>query len=327
MDQLDARQLLQSVARLVEKPDIKALELSLIATLTKIIKPASIRLCQLHRDPDAPQQQLLVYAEPYETAPLESAPAFVECLQTGRMVVTRKGARLLAIHPIQVRSGTVGFLVIECDKEDAGDHEIVSILLDFYKNYASLLYDTERDVLTGLLNRKPFYEKVLQLIGAQRNAPADAAAGSEVCLAVIDIDHFKAVNDQYGHLVGDETLILFAHTMVEAFRGGDLLFRMGGEEFVVVLKDVDMARALAVLERLRHAIEARDFPQAGRLTASIGASLVTADDLPTNLIDRADKALYYAKTSGRNQVCFYENLVAEGKLSVMQKRQTDIELF
>lgn len=326
MDQLDARQLLQSVTRLVEKPDIKALELSLIATLSKIIKASSIRLCQLHLDPAAPQRQLLVYADPYEAAPLESAPAFRECLETERKVVVRKSTRVIVIHPIKVRSGIVGFLVVECEKEDAQDQDIVSILLDFYKNYASLLLDTERDVLTGLLNRKSFYEKVLQLIGSYRKATPNAA-GRAVCLAVIDIDKFTQVNDQYGHLVGDETLILLARTMLDVFRGGDLLFRMGGEEFVVVLKEIDMGRASAVLERLRQVIEERVFPQVGRLTASIGASLLVADDLPMNLIDRAHKALYYAKANGRNQVRFYENLVSEGKLSALQKRHTDIELF
>lgn len=326
MDPLDTRQLLQSVTRLVETPDVRALELSLIATLGKIIKATSIRLCQLHEDADVPGQRLLVCSESQKAVPLEGAPAFVECLRTERMVVVPKDDHLLVIHPITVRRGIVGFLAIECDKEDAHDQEIIGILLDFYKNYASLLYDTERDVLTGLLNRKSFYEKVLHLIGSRRDAAASADGGTACCLAVIDIDHFKNVNDQYGHLVGDETLILFARTMVEAFRGADLLFRMGGEEFVVVLKDVDKARALMVLERLRHSIEARDFPQLGKLTASIGASLVTAGDLPTNIIDRADKALYYAKANGRNQVCFYEDLVAEGKLSALH-RGTDIELF
>lgn len=326
MDKLDTRQLIQSVTRLVEQPDVRALELSLIATLSKIIKATSIRLFQLHLDPDVPGQRLLVHAETQKTVSLESAPAFVECLQTERKVVVREDGHVLSVHPIAVRSGVVGFLVIESAKEDGSDQDIVSILLDFYKNYASLLYDNERDVLTGLLNRKSFYEKVLQLIGSQRGVLPNADGGTGCCLAVIDIDHFKNVNDKYGHLVGDETLILFARTMVEAFRGADLIFRMGGEEFVVVLKDVDKARALMVLERLRHIIEVRGFPQLGTLTASIGASLLTASDLPTNIVDRADKALYYSKANGRNQVHFYEDLVAAGKLSVMQ-RQTDIELF
>lgn len=323
MDRSYARQLLQSVTRLVEKPDIRALELSLIATLEKITKASSIRLCQLHFDPSSPGERLLVYSDPHEAIPLQRAPAFAECLQTEQRVVIYKEAHVVTIHPIKVRSGLVGFLVIESESEDAHDQEIVSILLDFYKNYASLLQDAERDVLTGLLNRKSFYEKVLQVIGAQRNV-APGAPG--YCLAVIDIDYFKKVNNEYGHLVGDETLILFARMLVDAFRGGDLLFRMGGEQFVVLLKDVTAAGAMAVLDRLRGSIAERDFPQLGRLTTSIGASMITASDLPMNIIDRADRALYHAKTNGRNRVYFFEDLLAQGKVSVMQ-RQTDIELF
>jgi diguanylate cyclase (GGDEF)-like protein len=323
MDKLDKRQLLQSVTRLVEKPDIRALELSLIATLGKLVKAASVRLCQLHRDPDSPDQRMLVYSDPYERVAFESAPAFVECFNTQQKVVVPRDGRVLVIYPIKARREIVGFLTLDCENDDAHDHDVVSILLEFYNNYASLLYDNERDVLTGLLNRKSFYDKVLQVIGPLRDTP-DKAAGA--CLAVIDIDHFKRINDKYGHLVGDETLILFARAMVEAFRGGDLLFRMGGEEFVVVLKEVDIASSWVVLERLRHTIEQIDFPQLGQLTVSIGVSEVLGTDLPMNTMDRADKALYYAKESGRNRVYAFENLVAEGKLSVVE-RKTDIELF
>ncbi|HLF24652.1 MAG TPA: GGDEF domain-containing protein, partial [Burkholderiales bacterium] len=143
---------------------------------------------------------------------------------------------------------------------------------------------------------------------------------------VVDIDHFKNVNDRYGHLYGDEILLLFSQTMVEAFRGADLLFRVGGEEFVIVLKGVDLERALFVLERFRRTIEEKSFPQVGTITASIGASTITANDLSTSIIDRADKALYYAKSNGRNQVHAYENLVAAGKLTDA-KHDSAAELF
>jgi diguanylate cyclase (GGDEF)-like protein len=325
MDQLDTRQLLQSVTRMVEKPDVRALELSLVATLSKIIKSLSIRLCQLQRDPENPEQRVLICSETQKRMPLESTPGFQECLQSERKVVVIEKDHVLAIHPIMVRSGMVGFLAIASEKEDEHDQEIVSILLDFYKNYASLLYDNERDTLTGFLNRNSFYEKVLQLIGFQRGGARIADANGGSCIAVIDIDNFKSVNDEYGQLVGDETLILFARAMAESFRGADLLFRVG-EEFVVVLKDVNQARAAMVLDRLRHSIEARDFPQLGRLTVSIGASLVTAGDLPMNIVDRAKKALAYAKSNGRNQVRFYEDLAGEGKVSVTQ-RPMHVEFF
>lgn len=325
MEQLDTRQLLQSITGLAEKSDVRALELSLIATLSKIIKAKSIKLCQLHQDFDIPERRVLVCAETQKRIPLDSEPGYAECLQTERKVVVPEDDHVVVIHPIRTRNGLVGFLCVECKEEDRGDQDIISTLLDFYKNYVSLLHDTERDVLTGLLNRRSFHEKVLQAIGAQGSPARRSDAGSGCCLAVIDIDRFKNVNDQYGHLVGDETLILLARTMADWFRGADLLFRMG-EEFVVVLKDVDKARASMVLERLCREIEARRFPQLGQLTASIGASLLGADDLPMAIVDRANKALAYAKANGRNQVRFYEDLVAEGKLAAMQ-RETQVEIF
>jgi diguanylate cyclase (GGDEF)-like protein len=176
------------------------------------------------------------------------------------------------------------------------------------------------------LNRKTFDEKVLQIIAAQRSNDTGAATPRGACLAVVDIDHFKSVNDRFGHLYGDEILLLFSQAMMETFRGADLLFRVGGEEFVIVLKDVDLERALFVLERFRRTIEEKSFPQVGTITASIGASAITANDLSTSIIDRADKALYYAKSNGRNQVHAYENLVAAGKLTDA-KHDSTAELF
>lgn len=230
------------------------------------------------------------------------------------------------IHPIKGTNGVIGFLVVVCAQDDPKDQEIVSILLGFYKNYVSLLDDNQRDKLTGLLNRKTFDDRMLQIIAAQRSAQQTNDGRGGYCLAVLDIDHFKRVNDKFGHLYGDEVLLLFAQAMVEAFRGGDLLFRIGGEEFVVVLKDVDLTRALAVLQRFRHTIENLSIPQVGKITTSIGASLITAKDLPASVIDRADQALYYAKNGGRNQVHAYEALAAEGKLKIV-KDENNSELF
>jgi diguanylate cyclase (GGDEF)-like protein len=334
MTKLDNRQLLQSVTRLIEKPDIKAFEVSLIATLREIISARSIRFCQLHENPEVPGQKLVVFAKPYETSAdselyraivLDHDPALANCMRTGAITVNQQpDASVRIVHPIKSRSGVVGFLVVESDKDDPRDQEIVSILLGFYKNYTSLLHDTQRDELTGLLNRKTFDEKVLQIIATQRSRKNGGAGGA--CLAVVDIDHFKSVNDRFGHLYGDEILLLFAQTMIETFRGADLLFRIGGEEFVIVLKDVDLERALFVLERFRKIIEDKSFPQVGRITASIGVTSITSNDLPTSIIDRADQALYHAKSSGRNQVHAYENLIAAGKLTAT-KHDSEAELF
>lgn len=338
MAELDSRQLLRSVTRLTEKPDVRALDLALIATLREIIPVTSIGFRQLRENPDVPGQKLLLHATPHEAGadavlhkavPLESEPAFAECVRTMSKVVVPDpaGRGVRVIHPVRGRRGVTAFLVVGGEREDPKDQEIVAILLRFYRNYSALLHDSQRDELTGLLNRKTFDEKIVQIIMSQRLAPVAVGDGrGGCCLAVLDIDHFKRVNDQFGHLFGDEILVLFARAMTETFRGADLLFRMGGEEFVVVLREAGLSEALLVLERFRQTIEARAFPQVGRITASIGISLITTNDSPTSVVGRADQALYYAKDHGRNQVHAYEHLLAQGKLFVA-KRGTDPEFF
>jgi diguanylate cyclase (GGDEF)-like protein len=147
-------------------------------------------------------------------------------------------------------------------------------------------------------------------------------------LAVADIDHFKQVNDRYGHLYGDEILIHFARLMRRTFRAGDLLFRFGGEEFVAVF-GVDQEEAgEAPLERFRRATMDYKFPKVEGVTASIGVTSVGDGSLPaTTLIDRADQALYYAKSHGRNRVCAYEALVASGEIAAPAKSSSDATLF
>jgi diguanylate cyclase (GGDEF)-like protein len=134
-------------------------------------------------------------------------------------------------------------------------------------------------------------------------------------LAVIDIDHFKRVNDNFGHLIGDEVLLLMAGLMRTNFRFHDQIYRFGGEEFVVLMRCADHTDAAAALERFRHKVEEFAFPQVGTITASVGFSALRADDTPGTAFDRADKAVYYAKAHGRNQVCSYSVLVQAGELT------------
>ena len=337
--QLDSRRLLQSVVRLTEKPDVRAFELSLLVTLNELVVAKNIKLCKIHQGPEGPDQKIVVYVSPrddtttedeaFETALVESDEDFVACLQTGQKTVTpyAQGSGVRIVHALKTDKAIVGFLILECEAHHPKDQELVVIMLGFYKNYVSLLAYSQHDQLTGLLNRKTFDETVVRIIASQRSPHARSSDGQGgYCLAILDIDHFKRVNDRFGHLYGDEVLLLFARTMIEAFRGGDLLFRIGGEEFVVVLKDVDLVRALVVLERFRQSVEEFSFPQVGTLTTSVGATVINSEDIPISLIDRADRALYFAKNNGRNRVCTFENLLAEGKLTV-SKDESNVELF
>ncbi|HSM99565.1 MAG TPA: GGDEF domain-containing protein [Rudaea sp.] len=156
------------------------------------------------------------------------------------------------------------------------------------------------DPLTGLSNRRTLDVMAAQaLASAQRHDRPSA-------LLMIDVDHFKRINDDCGHAAGDEALQLLAATLRRELRNEDLLGRLGGEEFVAVLPESDTEDALASAERLRRAVEELDFAAAGRpvqLRISIGvATLREGDDLGA-LLRRADAALYAAKRAGRNCVC------------------------
>jgi len=145
-------------------------------------------------------------------------------------------------------------------------------------------------------------------------------------LAVMDIDYFKRVNDKFGHLYGDEVLLLLSRNMQRIFRQHDKLFRFGGEEFVVVLDRTSLENAKNVLERFRLAIEQYDFPQVGQVTISIGFVRLDKAEVPSSIVGRADQALYHAKQHGRNQVVFYEDLISEGDLKE-EHYSDDLELF
>jgi len=158
------------------------------------------------------------------------------------------------------------------------------------------------DSLTGLYNRRYLQSHLAALIADRQNR------GKGLSLCVLDIDHFKAVNDSYGHDAGDEVLREFGQRMRRHVRGVDMLARFGGEEFVVVMPDTDPVVAFHAAERIRRAIEAEPFAihrgtRSITLTCSIGMAGVNPDDnAPDLLIKRADEALYRAKRGGRNRV-------------------------
>jgi len=150
----------------------------------------------------------------------------------------------------------------------------------------------------------------------------------QMAVLLIDIDHFKQVNDRHGHLVGDEALRAVATILRSAIRAKDVIGRFGGEEFVILLQNTPEQATAGALERLRAAVQRHRFPQIGHATISVGWTRIRPQDAPSDAIGRADAALYYAKGSGRNQVLQHERLVAEGKLAPgAQRPAADIELF
>ena len=157
------------------------------------------------------------------------------------------------------------------------------------------------DDLTGLLNRRAMLDRM------QLEQRRSLRSGSPLLIAQLDIDHFKAVNDTHGHAAGDLVLQSFADTVRRNVRDTDVLARWGGEEFVLLLCDTPAADAVALMERLRQAVQAMQVPvaQGGQpitVTVSIGLARHAPADPLAGTLERADRALYAAKAGGRNRV-------------------------
>ncbi len=126
--------------------------------------------------------------------------------------------------------------------------------------------------------------------------------GESFCLLMFDLDHFKTVNDNYGHDVGDQVLIEVVQLSMETIRHSDVLARWGGEEFMVLLPQANLDMALSLGQRLRQRISKHTFTGAGHLTVSIGVTHMEEGYTVDELLKRVDDALYEAKESGRNRV-------------------------
>ena len=161
------------------------------------------------------------------------------------------------------------------------------------------------DPLTGILNRRGF-ENSAKIIFADQ-----AALGKGLCLLMVDIDHFKTINDTYGHLFGDKVIRAVAKTLKSKVRGQDSVARVGGEEFALLLAETDISGARTVAEYMRqtiedckiHRIDAQE--NIGGITISIGVAEYTSGNSFVDLLGHADKALYASKKQGRNRTTVY----------------------
>ncbi len=339
---------IEHLAEITGFRDRDVLDVTLVGALRDLLLPASVAIYRILGE--APQQRWMtrarllpgdvaatadpLWADP-ESLPLaDSVPDRYACLRR-QEVFTVPGSPAMAYFPLTSDNEAVGVLEIATAAPmEPADVRLVGSILRIYRNFQGLLDYSERDTLTGLLNRKTFDDSFLRIAagpqidaedlakpGLRRPSPQDTA-----WLGVIDIDHFKHVNDTFGHLMGDEVLLLLSRLMRGSFRFQDRLYRFGGEEFVVLMRCGGVDDALAAVERLRANVERYPFPQVGHITVSVGLTALRPGDSPASAFDRADKAVYYAKQHGRNQVRHHATLVSEGHL-VDESRTSDIELF
>ena len=339
--------LVDHLAALTGSRDRELLDMTLVGALRDLLRPLQVTIyrstgelgnerwltrARLHAD------DLVATADPdwidTDTLPLRAAdPARLDAFERQTVVVVT-GPTERTLFPLETDHETLGVIEIESAAPLAErDRRLVLSILRIYRNFQGLLDYSERDTLTGLLNRKTFDDSFLRAAVDAHGERPDSADGRRSAharcgwwLGVIDIDHFKKVNDNHGHLIGDEVLLLLSRVMRNSFRCHDRLYRFGGEEFVVLVRCADADTATRVFERLRTNVERYAFPQVGCITVSVGLAELKPGDSPSSAFERADKAVYYAKEHGRNQVCEHAELVDRGEL-VDKANTGDVELF
>lgn len=181
--------------------------------------------------------------------------------------------------------------------------------------YHNALQSALEDELTGLGNKRALHAQL------HREAERSLRNNTPLSVILLDLDYFKKINDTFGHVAGDQVLRTMAKTLKAHARQSDACFRYGGEEFLIVLESTQQIQAMLVAERLREAIEKQNFYFGNQhipMTASFGVASYQSGELLEGLISRADKALYEAKSSGRNKV------VAEQKELKGPKKETTL---
>ena len=320
--------LLDQLVSLTGIRDLELLEASLLNTLNGFIHPTGLSLYKVSNRGELRSQvvfgseKCLVLREDFDIH-AELLQTFVQhkAADSSAIELVVDGTILSVMTVMDMRSTTTYLAISSGEALRDTDRRMIDGMLQIYRNFCQLLQESQTDSLTGLANRKTFdecFSRVYELQPMDDGACAvdvehrKPQAQSTYWIAMIDIDHFKSVNDRFGHLYGDEVLILLAHLLKNALRNDDLVFRFGGEEFVLMIRCQGREEAAGLLQRLRQSVERQDIPQVGQVTISIGATEMASNTFAGTLLDYADKALYYSKQNGRNRLTFFEDMVGAG---------------
>jgi diguanylate cyclase (GGDEF)-like protein len=332
--------LLKHLVEITGHRDHALLDTSVLSALHELIGAKQVRVLEIFRQADALLVRPRVWINngkvasleenadaQHDGVPLADYPVLIDCIEqrhASAAEIAADGSHILWM-PVWTNDKVTACIEISSAAPYSSQMlHVIEGILSVYRNYQNLIDYSERDSLTGLYNRKTFDEKFSRMVSAAAPHENPAAQNQDerrlsqgVCeqwLAVVDIDHFKRVNDTFGHLYGDEVLILIANLLRSSFRSEDRVFRFGGEEFVILLRSTTLDNALRIFERFRSNVEKYDFPQVGQVTVSLGFVRISQYETPVVILGHADQALYHAKSNGRNRVCHYDELVNEGLL-------------
>lgn len=347
------KRILQSIINITEYRDVDSLEYGLIVTIAELLPLNAVSLYKLIGDtPDNGIEEIVYfsigkdretldrYKQDNATNPFNDNQFLNKCFLEKKEIsfLNSHNNQMHMIVPLICDEKIMSAIEMISNEDLKKFKELINGVKRIYENYLYILNKSERDKLTGLLNRHSFDTKFNRLIQIQRNKKLlenknqtdherrQQTNDSSAWLAVIDIDHFKKINDRFGHICGDEVLLILSQKMKAFFRNSDLLFRFGGEEFVVILEPTSPEMAKQTLEKFCKKIANSHFPLIGNITISGGYVKVTDSNYSVTLIEHADQALYYAKKNGRNCMHCYESLVERGKLPKFIEKG-EVELF
>ncbi len=202
---------------------------------------------------------------------------------------------LVAIFAVSISLSAVTGVTFRAYKNE--HDKVQDLIFDLNKRNEELKQLSITDQLTGVFNRRHFINKFNHMLELFEETP------QSICVFLLDIDHFKHINDQYGHQYGDEILKRVAEVIQETLRPHDLTARYGGEEFITLVTGVNEKDAIEISERIRTGIENMEYRQQKITTVSIGISYSTVNKEMDLMVKEADSNLYQAKNNGRNQVC------------------------
>lgn len=352
MKNINSIKFVDSLAEITRHRDREIIERSLLKTLLEFETESSFRLYQVLAFEPAIELGLLAYAShnniitaediKRQELPERFQQAILDVIKNGRIISIKQqknSTEIQIIYPTFNADDKIFAILIQTTKQH--DYEVEHLIHGFlriYSNYLELIDINKRDKLTGLLNRETLESEINRIL-IQNHSSYIPLAEKPVMnddrrhngelkhwLCILDIDHFKSINDKYGHIYGDQILILVARLLEKSVRECDKIFRFGGEEFVIIIKDFDQHDALLAFERIRHVINSHHYAKVHTLTVSIGGTEITQQTNPRDVIANADHALYYAKHHGRNQVQVYETLLTDGKITPQEESFLDDEL-
>ena len=315
--------IVQQMLSISDQRDIKSLRINLTLAVNSVLEITNSEL--IHRleyrnssgDPDEPttlfayhKTSLLgdIEKEPIPTYELShnwpEASSFPDDVNQPNIVA------------MKTNNETVEYLLFYADKLKQESIARIEALIRVYCNQCELILNAEQDQLTGLYNRQAFARITTAMFSTNETDFIEyhRLENSAACLAIVDLDHFKRVNDKFGHLHGDKVLSMFAQMVKKSLRISDYFFRYGGEEFIIILNDTDSEQAYEILNRLRQEAESFDYPCIESLSISIGFAPMEKELGISKIIDMADSALYFSKDNGRNLVSSYDYLCDRGLL-------------